>query len=105
MLIIIYHCIFDIDVNKNTITPERVLFPYVDIMFINRSGSWSRKFLKEIDKITKIKLGDQSVHFVFISADDRILIIGYRYYSNNRLLSSGNVRIFKSILSDDNVKW
>ena len=94
MLIIIYHCIFDIDVNKNTITPERVLFPYVDIMFINRSGSWSRKFLKEIDKITKIKLSDQSVHFVFISADDRILIIGYRYYSNNKLFEQWKCSYF-----------
>jgi len=61
---------------------------------------------EEIDKITKIKSGDQSGHSVSISADGRILTIGARYYSNNRLFERpGNVRIFKSRLSGDNVKW
>ena len=43
MLIIIYYCIVDIKgQEKYQQTIERVLFIYIDIMCINRSGSWSQ---------------------------------------------------------------
>ena len=43
MLIITYHCIVDIKgQEKYQQKPERVLFIYVDIIFINRFGGWSR---------------------------------------------------------------
>ena len=40
---------------------------------------------KEIDKITTLNTDHQSGHSVSISTDGRILMIGARYYSNNRI--------------------